>query len=90
MKKTPPLCLSPKSQAKSEPLHRSQGPKPRLAGWFRALAEATGRTPRLAGSGSTWFVEGDAAALGLGGRKWLEVDGQRAPLVATGTSPPGG
>ena len=64
--------------------------EPRLAGWFRALAEATGRTPRLAGSGSTWFVEGDAAALGLGGRKWLEVDGQRAPLVATGTSPPGG
>ena len=64
--------------------------EPRLAGWFRALAEATGRTPRLAGSGSTWFVEGDAAALGLGGRKWLEVDGQRAALVATGTSPPGG
>ncbi|HEY8527312.1 MAG TPA: 4-(cytidine 5'-diphospho)-2-C-methyl-D-erythritol kinase [Acidimicrobiales bacterium] len=32
--------------------------EPRLAEWRDALAEATGRTPVLAGSGSTWFVEG--------------------------------
>lgn len=32
---------------------------PELARWRDALAEATGRRPRLAGSGSTWFVEGD-------------------------------
>jgi 4-diphosphocytidyl-2-C-methyl-D-erythritol kinase len=32
--------------------------EPRLAEWRDALGEATGRTPVLAGSGSTWFVEG--------------------------------
>ena len=33
--------------------------EPRLAEWRDKLAEATGCLPRLAGSGSTWFVEGD-------------------------------
>ena len=32
--------------------------EPDLAEWRDELAEATGRTPVLAGSGSTWFVEG--------------------------------
>ena len=32
--------------------------EPRLRGWRDRLADATGRTPVLAGSGSTWFVEG--------------------------------
>jgi 4-diphosphocytidyl-2-C-methyl-D-erythritol kinase len=32
--------------------------EPGLAEWRDRLGEATGRTPRLAGSGSTWFVEG--------------------------------
>jgi 4-diphosphocytidyl-2-C-methyl-D-erythritol kinase len=32
--------------------------EPRLVEWRERLAAATGRTPRLAGSGSTWFVEG--------------------------------
>jgi 4-diphosphocytidyl-2-C-methyl-D-erythritol kinase len=32
--------------------------EPRLAESRELLAEATGETPRLAGSGSTWFVEG--------------------------------
>lgn len=32
--------------------------EPRLAEWRERLAAATGRQPRLAGSGSTWFVEG--------------------------------
>ncbi len=31
---------------------------PALAEWRDRLANATGRTPRLAGSGGTWFVEG--------------------------------
>lgn len=31
---------------------------PELARWRDELAEATGQRPRLAGSGSTWFVEG--------------------------------
>jgi 4-diphosphocytidyl-2-C-methyl-D-erythritol kinase len=33
--------------------------EPRLAEWRDRLGEATGQRPRLAGSGSTWFVEGD-------------------------------
>jgi 4-diphosphocytidyl-2-C-methyl-D-erythritol kinase len=32
--------------------------EPRLAIWRDQLGNATGRTPRLAGSGSTWFVDG--------------------------------
>ena len=32
--------------------------EPRLARWRDELAAATGLRPRLAGSGSTWFVEG--------------------------------
>lgn len=32
--------------------------EPQLGRWRDALAEATGQRPRLAGSGSTWFVEG--------------------------------
>jgi 4-diphosphocytidyl-2-C-methyl-D-erythritol kinase len=32
---------------------------PELAGWRDQLARATGRAPQLAGSGGTWFVEGD-------------------------------
>jgi 4-diphosphocytidyl-2-C-methyl-D-erythritol kinase len=31
---------------------------PELAQWREELAEASGQRPRLAGSGSTWFVEG--------------------------------
>ncbi|MDQ6909956.1 MAG: 4-(cytidine 5'-diphospho)-2-C-methyl-D-erythritol kinase [Actinomycetota bacterium] len=31
---------------------------PELATWRNRLGEATGETPRLAGSGATWFVEG--------------------------------
>jgi len=33
--------------------------EPGLARWRDQLGDATGRTPALAGSGSTWFVEGD-------------------------------
>jgi 4-diphosphocytidyl-2-C-methyl-D-erythritol kinase len=33
--------------------------EPRLARWRDALGSATGQVPRLAGSGSTWFVDGD-------------------------------
>jgi 4-diphosphocytidyl-2-C-methyl-D-erythritol kinase len=32
--------------------------EPRLAAWRDRLGDATGQQPRLAGSGSTWFVEG--------------------------------
>ena len=32
---------------------------PALGAWRDQLAEATGARPQLAGSGGTWFVEGD-------------------------------
>lgn len=32
---------------------------PGLAGWRDRVGDATGQRPRLAGSGSSWFVEGD-------------------------------
>jgi 4-diphosphocytidyl-2-C-methyl-D-erythritol kinase len=37
---------------------------PELARWRDELGEASGLTPRLAGSGSTWFVEGDVPGEG--------------------------
>jgi len=37
---------------------------PELARWRDAMAEATGLRPRLAGSGSTWFVEGSFPGVG--------------------------
>ena len=33
--------------------------EPRLAEWRDRLGDATGRVPTLAGSGSTWFVDGE-------------------------------
>lgn len=39
--------------------------EPRLAEWRDRLGEATGKAPVLAGSGSTWFVEGAYAGEGL-------------------------
>jgi len=60
---------------------------PVLERWRDRLGEATGRRPRLAGSGAAWFVEGEPEALGLGGVDALTVDGARAPLVAVRTVP---
>lgn len=39
--------------------------EPRLKGWKSALEEHTGQIPRLAGSGSTWFVEGSYPGKGF-------------------------
>jgi 4-diphosphocytidyl-2-C-methyl-D-erythritol kinase len=61
---------------------------PRLGAWRDRLAQACTVRPRLAGSGSTWFVEGEASELGLEGREFLDLDGERAPLVAVQTLRP--
>jgi 4-diphosphocytidyl-2-C-methyl-D-erythritol kinase len=39
--------------------------EPRLAEWRDRLGDATGQSPVLAGSGSTWFVEGSFPGTGL-------------------------
>ena len=62
---------------------------PELAHWRDSFGDATGRVPQLAGSGSTWFVEGSQEDLGLGDREFLVLGDQRAPLVSVGTIPPG-
>ncbi|MGD0380758.1 MAG: 4-(cytidine 5'-diphospho)-2-C-methyl-D-erythritol kinase [Acidimicrobiales bacterium] len=60
---------------------------PILGRWRDRLAQVTGHRPRLAGSGSAWFVEGEPDGLGLAGHDFLVVDDQRAPLVAVRTVP---
>ena len=53
--------------------------EPGLARWRDAIAEATGQVPVLAGSGATWFLEGDhsGAAAALPG----------AAVITTNTRP---
>lgn len=49
--------------------------EPGLGMWRERLGEATGEEPRLAGSGSTWFVEGAFAG--------VKVPGARVVVAAT-------
>jgi 4-diphosphocytidyl-2-C-methyl-D-erythritol kinase len=60
---------------------------PALAEWRRALADATGKRPRLAGSGATWFVDDDDGTLvrRLGTR--MNVGRVAGTLVALRTVP---
>ncbi|HEY5024278.1 MAG TPA: 4-(cytidine 5'-diphospho)-2-C-methyl-D-erythritol kinase [Acidimicrobiales bacterium] len=60
---------------------------PALARWRDAFASLTGRRPRLAGSGSSWFVEGDCRALGIAGDDFVAIDDERAPLIEARTVP---
>jgi len=61
--------------------------EPRLAQWRDVFARVSGHRPRLAGSGSTWFVEGDRAALGLADRTQLALGREQALLVDVTTVP---
>ena len=62
--------------------------EPRLARWRARFEKLTGRRPRLAGSGSTWYVEGSVEELGLGDRHSVSLDGEDAELVPARTIPP--
>jgi 4-diphosphocytidyl-2-C-methyl-D-erythritol kinase len=64
--------------------------QPELARWRDALARRTGARPRLAGSGSTWFLEGTRRGLGLGGLGGIEVDGRAGRLIEVRTVSPQG
>jgi 4-diphosphocytidyl-2-C-methyl-D-erythritol kinase len=61
--------------------------EPRLARWRDALADVTGVIPRLAGSGSTWFVEIDGEGEEVEAPEWLAVDNDRARIVRARTVP---
>jgi 4-diphosphocytidyl-2-C-methyl-D-erythritol kinase len=60
---------------------------PRLAAWRDLFADACGQPPRLAGSGSTWFVEGLPETLGLDGCASLTLDGENAAMCSVTTVP---
>jgi 4-diphosphocytidyl-2-C-methyl-D-erythritol kinase len=63
--------------------------EPRLAAWRELLGETTGRTPVLAGSGSTWFVEGSAKELGVTGQSVLVLGREEGRLIPVRTVPAG-
>ncbi len=61
--------------------------EPKLALWHEIFAKAAGVEPRLAGSGSTLFIEGTRKSLKLDGRDYLVLKGAHAPLVEVSTLP---
>jgi 4-diphosphocytidyl-2-C-methyl-D-erythritol kinase len=63
--------------------------EPRLARWSERLEQVSGRTPVLAGSGSTWWVEGTPEHLGLGDRRTLDVGRDEGRLIPVRTVPAG-
>jgi 4-diphosphocytidyl-2-C-methyl-D-erythritol kinase len=63
--------------------------EPRLAVWRDALADLAGTQPVLAGSGSTWFVEGGPEEAGSVALPELCVGNERGRLIRVGTVPAG-
>ncbi len=63
--------------------------EPRLARWRDALRELTGAEPTLAGSGSTWFVEGGPGEAGTPSGHELRLGTETARLVRARTVPAG-
>jgi 4-diphosphocytidyl-2-C-methyl-D-erythritol kinase len=61
--------------------------EPRLSVWRDALGELAGIEPALAGSGSTWFVEGGPAEAGTPALPELRVGTERGRLLRVGTVP---
>jgi 4-diphosphocytidyl-2-C-methyl-D-erythritol kinase len=63
--------------------------EPRLVFWRDALRDLSGLEPMLAGSGSTWFVEGGPPEAGSEGLCWVTHGDERARLVRVHTVPEG-
>lgn len=61
--------------------------EPRLGPWRTRFGDATGRRPRLAGSGSTWFVDGTPDEVGFDDTRTLDLGEETAVLVAVRTVP---
>lgn len=59
--------------------------EPRLARWHEIFKNASNLTPALAGSGSTWFVEGTLESIGLKGVDTLEDGTNIAKLIEVET-----
>ena len=63
--------------------------EPRLAAWRDALGGFAGAEPALAGSGSTWFVEGGPVGAATASRGELRVGAETAQLVRVRSVPAG-
>jgi 4-diphosphocytidyl-2-C-methyl-D-erythritol kinase len=63
--------------------------EPRLGPWGERLAALTGVEPVLAGSGSTWWVEGTPELLGIGDRRTLRTGRDEGRLIPVRTVPAG-
>ena len=61
--------------------------EPRLRAWRDRFEDLTGRRPHLAGSGSSWFVEGSPEELGVRDRQSIQVGDETGILVAVRTTP---
>ncbi len=61
------------------------GVRPELEAWGRRLAELSGARPVLAGSGSTWFVEGRLADFDLDPGRPVGVEDQQGRLLEVHT-----
>jgi 4-diphosphocytidyl-2-C-methyl-D-erythritol kinase len=59
---------------------------PQLLYWREMFADVTRSRPRLAGSGSTWYVEGSPDDLDLRNRSSLVLGSARAPIVPVRTT----
>jgi 4-diphosphocytidyl-2-C-methyl-D-erythritol kinase len=62
--------------------------EPRLAHWKACFEQAAGRTPHLAGSGSTWFIDGGPDESDIGNAPWLDMGDERGLLVPVSTTAP--
>jgi 4-diphosphocytidyl-2-C-methyl-D-erythritol kinase len=63
--------------------------EPRLAVWRDALGDLAGGEPALAGSGSTWFVEGGPEDAGTAAMPTLAVGRERGRLLRVAAVPAG-
>ncbi len=62
--------------------------EPRLARWKAALEAVADRECHLAGSGSTWFIDGSPDETGIGERPALQLGTETALLVGACSTPP--
>jgi 4-diphosphocytidyl-2-C-methyl-D-erythritol kinase len=79
----------PSHQGPNELTAAALAVEPRLAQWRDALGQLCGVEPVLAGSGSTWFVEGGPAEAGTGELAWVHSGSDRARLLQVHTVPSG-